>query len=166
MKTHFILLATLLALAPQARSQEDAKPSKNGLAQTPKQTPSQEELEATFKSTLNRATMKGRWCMIKDGELGTDRDEKYSITSVSKLGDDTWLVHARIQYGKKDITAPIPVQVKWAGDTPVIIVDKVEVPGGGTYSARVLIYEKTYAGTWSGGDHGGLLHGTITNEKE
>jgi hypothetical protein len=29
-----------------------------------------------------------------------------------------------------------------------------------------LIYEKTYAGTWTGGDHGGLLNGVITAEKE
>ena len=50
--------------------------------------------------------------------------------------------------------------------TPVIVVDKVPVPGGGTYSARVLIYEKTYAGTWTGGDHGGLLNGVITNQKD
>jgi hypothetical protein len=58
------------------------------------------------------------------------------------------------------------VEVKWAGDTAVIIVDKLQYPGGGTYSARVLFYEHTYAGTWSGGDHGGLMSGVITNEKE
>jgi hypothetical protein len=56
--------------------------------------------------------------------------------------------------------------VAFAGDTPVIIVDNVGVPGGGTYSARVMIYEKTYAGTWNGGDHGGLLNGVISNEAE
>ena len=50
--------------------------------------------------------------------------------------------------------------------TPVIIVDKLQYPGGGTYSARLLIYEHTYAGSWSGGDHGGLMNGVITNEKE
>jgi len=56
--------------------------------------------------------------------------------------------------------------VKWAGDTPVITLDNVGIPGGNTYSARVLIYNKTYAGTWSGGEHAGLLNGIITNEKE
>jgi len=58
------------------------------------------------------------------------------------------------------------VHVKWAGDTPVIVLDKVGIPGAASYSARVLIYEKTYAGTWSGGDHGGLLNGVITNRKD
>ena len=98
--------------------------------------------------------------------LGPEKEDKYTILGVTKLGGDVWLINARIQYGKQDFVAPIPVQVKWAGDTPVIVVDKVPVPGGGTYSARVLIYEKTYAGTWTGGDHGGLLNGVITNQKD
>jgi hypothetical protein len=46
----------------------------------------------------------------------------------------------------------------------VIILDKVGVLGGGPYSARVLVYENTYAGTWNAGDHGGLLSGVITSE--
>jgi hypothetical protein len=149
---------------------------KNAEANKPTQTPSQsskenpsatsEELEARFKSALTKATMTGRWCSIKDGKLGPEKEDKYTITGINKLGGDTWLIHARIQYGKNDFNAPIPVQVKWAGDTPVLIVDKIPVPGGGVYSARVLFYEHTYAGTWTGGDHGGLLNGVIANEKE
>jgi hypothetical protein len=127
---------------------------------------SQEELEATFKATLTKATLTGRWCLVQDGKLTPEKEDKYTITAVNKIGGDMWLIHARIQYGKKDITAPVPVQVKWAGDTPVIVVDKIPIPGSGTYSARLLIYEKTYAGTWSGGDHRGLMSGLITNEKE
>lgn len=126
----------------------------------------QAELETKFKATLTQATLAGRWCLIQDGRLGSEKEDKYTIRSVTKVGGDAWLIHARIQYGKRDITAPIPVQVKWAGDTPVLIVDTVGVPGGGVYSARVLIYGNTYAGTWSGGDHGGLLSGIITNQKE
>lgn len=130
----------------------------------PKLTP--EELEAKFKATLTKATLAGRWCSLKDGQLGPEKEDKYTIIGVNKVGGDMWLIHARIQYGKKDITAPIPVQVKWAGDTPVIIVDDVGVPGSGAYSARVMIYDNTYAGTWTGGDHGGLMNGAITQQKE
>lgn len=167
------ILSLLFALTFNLTAQDAGKPA---ASDKPRDTaaatkpaapkPTQEELEATFKNTLTKATMTGRWSMIKDGKLGPEQDEKYTIVSVNKLGGDVWMINARIQYGKKDIVAPIPVQVKWAGDTPVIIVDKVGVPGGGTYSARVLIYEKTYAGTWSGGNHGGLLNGVITTEKE
>ena len=123
-------------------------------------------MEAKFKITLTKATLSGRWCSIKDGQLGPDKEDKYTILSVTKVATNTWLINARIQYGQRDFVAPIPVQVKWAGDTPVIIVDNVGIPGGNTYSARVMIYDKTYSGTWSGGDYGGMLHGVITNEKE
>jgi hypothetical protein len=171
MKTNFLLPLLVLATA-LAPAQDTAKP---GTPDQPKDSaapakpsapkPTQDELESAFKTTLTKAVMTGRWCMIKEGKLGPEQDEKYTIVGVNKLGGDVWMINARIQYGKKDIVAPIPVQVKWAGDTPVIIVDKVGVPGSGTYSARVLIYEKTYAGTWTGGDHGGLLNGLITAEK-
>ena len=140
------------------------KPKATAPATKPK--PTQEELEAKFKATLTKATFIGRWSSLKDGQLSPEKEDKYTILGVSKLGGDVWIINARIQYGKKDITAPIPVQVKWAGDTPVIIVDDVGVPGSGTYSARVMIYDHTYAGTWSGGDHGGLMNGFIKNEKE
>ncbi|SRR6266545_8376728 len=128
--------------------------------------PSPEQLEATFKATLTRATLSGRWCAIKEGQLGPEKEDKYTVLAVTKLAPDSWLINARIQYGKTDLVAPIPVQVKWAGDTPVIILDNVGIPGANSYSARVMIYEKTYAGTWSGGDHGGLLSGVITNQNE
>lgn len=144
--------------AAPAAPAKPAKPAKPKL--------SQDELEAAFKATLTRATLSGRWCGIKDGKLTPEKDDKYTIVSVSKLGGEAWIINARIQYGNKDFVAPIPVQVKWAGDTPVITLDEVGLPGGQAYSARVLIYEKTYAGTWSGGDHAGLLNGVITNEKE
>ena len=146
--------------APEASKESPAKTTPAKLKLTA------EELEAKFKATLTKATLSGRWCSIKDGQLGLEKEDKYTIVSVNKVGNDMWLIHARIQYGKKDITAPIPVQVKWAGDTPVIVVDDVGVPGSGTYSARVMIYDNTYAGTWKGGDHGGLMNGVITQQKE
>ena len=148
------------APAPEANKDDNLKPP--AAAVKPRLTV--EELEAKFKATLTQATLSGRWCGIKEGKLTPEKEDKYTILGVSKLGNDSWLIHARIQYGQKDITLPLPVQVKWAGDTPVITVDNLAIPGGGAYTARVLIYDKTYAGTWSGGDHAGLLNGVITNE--
>lgn len=121
----------------------------------------QAELEEQFKETLTNATFIGRWCLVKDGELGPEQEERYDLRGVSKLGEDIWIIQARIRYGEKDVTVPIPVHVKWAGDTPVISITDLGIPGLGTYTARVVIYDKTYAGTWSGGRHGGLLHGII-----
>lgn len=175
MKTPLLLLTTAISLAfgPDAFAQDEKKPA---AADKPKDAPAparaekpkltQEELVAKFKATMTKATLTGRWCMIKDGKLGPEKEDKYTILSVTKIGGDYWTINARIQYGKQDITAPIPVVVKWAGDTPVIIVDDFGLPGSGSYSARLLIYENTYAGTWTGGDHGGLMNGVITHQKD
>jgi len=162
-------------IAAAVFGQEKKTDTAGGTETKPKETPTlasaekakenSEALEAKFKATLTRATFSGRWCGIKDGQLTPEKEDKYTIVSVTKLAGETWIINARIQYGEKDFVAPIPVQVKWAGDTPVITLDNVGIPGGNTYSARVLIYNKTYAGTWSGGDHAGLLNGVITNEK-
>jgi hypothetical protein len=157
-------VVTLLAATGWVASAQESKENKEAAPGKPK--PTQEELEAKFKATLTKATLSGRWCGIKDGKLTPEKEDKYTVVSVTKLGGETWIINARIQYGDKDFVAPIPVQVKWAGDTPVITLDNVGIPGGNSYSARVVIYNKTYAGTWSGGDHAGLLNGLITNEKE
>ena len=124
------------------------------------------EQEAKLIATLTDATLKGRWCGFKDGQLGPDKEDSYTIASVTKLGSDKWQINARLNYGGKDLTLPIPAQVKWAGDTPVLILDNVSMGTSRTYSARVMIYEKTYAGWWTAPDHGGLLNGVITNGKK
>ena len=111
-------------------------------------------------------TLSGRWCSLKDGVLGESKDDKYTIIGVEKGNGDAWTINARIQYANRDVVAPIPVKVKWAGDIAVIIVDKLQIPGpggygGAAYSARLLIHENTYAGHWSAGERGGLMNGVI-----
>jgi hypothetical protein len=118
-------------------------------------------LEKAFQEALTNAVFKGRWRLVKDGALGEESEEKYTIAGVSKQGPDLWLVSARVQYGKKDVTVPIPVNVYWAGDTPVITLANVAIPGLGTYSARVMVHGGFYAGTWSGPGHAGFLQGVI-----
>ncbi len=159
-----IVAALFLAGTAHAQESPPSEPGGGGSKKSGETTAAPDELENKFKATLTKAVLQGRWCSIKEGELGPEKEDKYSIIGVTKLGGDAWLINARIEYNNKEIVAPIPVRVKWAGDTPVLIVDKIPVPGGGVYSARVLIYEQTYAGTWSGGRHAGLLNGTIKNE--
>lgn len=127
------------------------------------------ELEAKFKETMTAVTMQGRWCSLKDGVLGPEKDDKYGIVSVEKVGGDSWIFNTRLRFRDQELVVPIPVQVKWAGETPVIVVDDLRLPGGApygsvAYSARVLIHDNTYAGTWSGGDHGGLIKGVMRKE--
>jgi hypothetical protein len=166
MKTLFALL-TVLVVTWNVAAQETPKPKdavRPPAAEKPKLSPA--ELEAKFIATMSKATMTGHWCLIQDGALTPEKEEKYTILGAKKLEGDSWMIGTKMNYGGREIIAPIPVKVLWAGDTPVIIVDKMTVPGGGTYSARVLIHEHTYAGTWSGGNKVGLLSGMITNEKD
>jgi len=160
------LLATLsLASLPAASAQE--KPTGKPAAAAPAKQevePSAEDLEAALVQTLANVLFKGQWCLIDKGTLGEAKPEQYEIVGVMKTGGDRWVINARIEYGKINLVAPVPVQVKWAGGTPIIIVDKFTLPGAGTYSARVMIFENTYSGTWTAGDHGGLLHGLIVRK--
>ena len=97
---------------------------------------------------------------------GSDRppsEETYEIHSVQKFGDeDLWVFTARIKYGKKDVTLPMPLPVKWVGDVPVITMQDLNIPGLGTFSAHVVIDGQKYAGTWSHGKVGGHLYGKIS----
>jgi len=150
------LRRVVLPAAEEAAAAEQAKAT---AAEAEKQQTA--VLEEKFRTTLTKAVMDGRFCMVAKGALGPDKAEKYTISGVEKTGEGQWTITAKIEYGGLSFDAPVPVQVKWAGDTPVIIVDNVGFPGTAKYSARVMIYGDTYSGTWSGGDHGGLMHGVI-----
>lgn len=91
----------------------------------------------------------------------TLRDEEYTISGALPLGGDLWVITSRIRYGDKDVTVPVPVAVKWAGDTPVITLDTITIPGLGTFSSRVVLDGDRYAGTWQHDDVGGHMFGRI-----
>lgn len=127
-----------------------------------KPAPSREELEKQFAETLTGASLVGQFTITGLKSDKPLKEERYTLDKVSKLkAEDYWLFESRIQYGDHDVKVPLALQVKWAGDTPMITLTDVAIPGLGTYTARVLIYRNQYAGTWSGGDHGGHLFGKI-----
>ncbi len=122
--------------------------------------PDQAALDAQFAKNMTNVTLVGRFTI--DGDDKPPKQERYTITSVTKLQGDLWLFNARVQYGSKDVTLPLVLPVKWAGDTPMISITKLGMPGLGTYTARVLFYDDHYAGTWSGSPtHGGSLFGRL-----
>lgn len=123
-------------------------------------TPEQESLYGSLEASLSGAALVGQFT-ITGAETTDLKPERYELTGVKHVGDGNWMFVARIKYGNHDVTLPITLPVKWAGDTPVITVDKMSFPGLGTYTARVMIYEDHYAGFWSGADHGGHLFGVI-----
>jgi hypothetical protein len=119
------------------------------------------DVERRFQAMMSGVTLVGH--SATPGREGVSGEERYAIDKVTKLAGDTWLFEARIQYGAHDFPVPVPVQIKWAGDTPVITLTDLTIPGLGTFTARVLLYRDQYAGTWSSKDHGGQLFGKIVH---
>ena len=167
MKTTALFLFTTLAVhAQDTKKPSGAEPSSKPAAESAKTDSPTAEQEAKFKAALTNAVMDGRYCNVSAGKLGPDKEDKYTIEGVEKNADGQWTIKAKVEYGAVNFTAPVPVQVKWAGDTPVIIVDNIGFIGTPKYSARVMIYGDTYSGTWSAGDHGGLMHGVLRKAEE
>ena len=122
----------------------------------------QAKLEAGLSKMLSGATLEGSFTSTGAGSDPTKLSrDKYTLGQVQKVSGEVWQIPARIQYGDKDITLPIVLPIRWAGDTPVVTVDDLPMPGFGTVSARVMFFEGHYAGYWKHGDHGGNMFGVI-----
>lgn len=148
-------ITTLLALACLTFSACGSKPAAT--------TTPQLDLDAKFRKLVEGGiTLIGRSTNSRSDKI--DSEERYIISSASKLEGDTWMLTAKIKYDGHEVPIPLPVHIRWAGDdTPVICVTNAGIPGIGSYTARVLLYGDQYAGTWSSskGDYGGQLFGKI-----
>jgi hypothetical protein len=151
-------LAAMLLVAPLAFAQEPAK--------TDAKKPSKEELIKKLEQTLTGAKMTGRFT-VAGKEDKAPAAEEYTIVSAKKVDGDVWLLSARIKYGGTDKTLPVPLEIQWAGDTPIITMTDMAIPGlGDNFSTRVVIYDGMYAGTWAHGPVKGHMYGTITKGEE
>jgi hypothetical protein len=123
---------------------------------------------AELEKTLSNAALVGHFTVTGE-DKGDDaaqeksnlKKERYELGEVKHLGSNQWLIQSRIKYGDHDVTVPLTLPIRWAGDTPMICLDEMPIPGLGTFTARVMIYRDHYAGFWSGADHGGHLFGVI-----
>jgi hypothetical protein len=160
-----VVIAALFVSVSFAHAQEStpAPPSSNDAAAR------QAEREAAFAKLLSGATLDGNFTMTDvDSTAGGSatklNHDKYMLGEVKKLSGNQWQISARIEYGDHDFTVPLTLPVEWAGDTPVIIVDNVGLPGLGSVSARVMFFADHYAGFWQHGTHTGNLFGEIRPE--
>ena len=128
------------------------------LIQQPAPAPAMNDLERQFQAALSNASLVGFFTV---GDSPEARPDKYTIEGLTKLDDDTWKFDARIQYGGKDYRASVNVPVKWAGETPVLSMAQYAIAGQGVFSARILIHEGMYAGTWGNQKTGGKMFGMI-----
>lgn len=122
-------------------------------------------LEEEFAAMMTNAVLEGHFTSGWDATEPTLRAERYEVQGVSKLAGDLWTIQTRIQYGERDVVAPVPARVVWAGDTPMISLTDVTIPGVGTFTARVTFYRDRYAGMWWAGDErGGSLFGIVRRQ--
>ncbi len=114
-----------------------------------------------FSATMKEVKFIGSFSVTGKDEQPMTREE-YFILGADKLPEgDRWVITARIKYGTNDLTVPMVMDVKWADDTPVITVDKLVIPGFGTFDARVIVHNGQYAGTWKHDNVGGHLIGRV-----
>jgi hypothetical protein len=122
--------------------------------------------EKKFRDALSHSTLVGTFSVDgKEHKNGFPKD-RYDITTVEKTGENKWVTTARIRYGENDVRIPVPVTVDFAGDTPVLSLKKVTIPGLGTFSTHLLITGDRYAGTWQHDAVGGHMWGKIEKTKK
>ena len=159
-----VLLSLSFAALRVSAAEEAEKPA----AATEKQqlTEPTAEQVAALEKLMSRATMVGHFTVTgEDAGGGKLTEERYELGEVKRLESGEWLIQSRIRYGDHDVTIPLTLPIRWAGDTPVICVDDMLIPGLGTFTARVMVYRGHYAGFWTGKDHGGHLFGVIEPAK-
>jgi hypothetical protein len=116
-------------------------------------------VEQAFISEMNGAAMVG-YFTVHGRESRAQTPDRYDIYSLEKVGDDRWRFNAKI--GETGITLPVVVRMKFADDTPVILLDGLSLPGMGMFSGRVMFHGDQYIGTWEHlGKGGGLMYGRI-----
>ena len=161
-----IFLAILIGSTASSvvRSADEKTESKNGTSSEAKSHgPSKEDI-AGLEKLLTNSVLVGHFTI--EGKDGPPKKERYELGTVKKLAGDLWLIQARIKYGDHNVPVPLSLPIRWAGDTPVITVDKVTIPGLGTFNSRVAISDGKYAGTWQHGEVGGHLFGKIEKDGE
>jgi hypothetical protein len=125
------------------------------------------DAEKGFQDILNNKVMVGHFTMDKR-PASDSKAERYEISNVRKFDDgEMWAMNAKMSYGgKKEVTFPVVVPVKFAGTTPIIYLDNYFIPGLGTFSAKVIFDGNRYAGTWQHGEVGGHMFGILESAKD
>ena len=118
------------------------------------------ELEREFAAKLTGAKLAGSYS-IDGKDLGASKPDKYQIVSAKKQQGNLWVITAKMKVGEAEVDVPMPIQVYWASDTPVMCLNDLTIPGVGTFSSRVMFYGDRYAGTWEHGKVGGHMWGMV-----
>lgn len=118
--------------------------------------------ERDFVERMRNVTLVGTFTVAGSENRAPEAD-RYEISSVQKVGENSWRFNARMDccgaMGQSGI--PIVVPMHFVGDTPVIMMTDTSVPGIGSFTVRLFFYGDRYAGTWQHGTVGGHMSGRI-----
>ena len=119
------------------------------------------DLERAFTERMQNVALVGHFTFEGREQLNVNQ-ERYEIDRVTKVDDKRWRFDVHMTYMTVDATLPVTVPIMWAGDTPMVSITDMSIPGlGHGFTARVFFYEDRYAGRWKHGEVGGLMYGTI-----
>ena len=120
------------------------------------------EREKKLQVMLEGARLVGQFTVVGvDGVSRAPQAEQYAVSRLERDAQGRWVFNVSMSYGTQQHTMPVPVTIEWAGDTPMITMTEQTVEGLGTFTARVLLYDGLYAGTWKHGQFGGHMWGRI-----
>ncbi len=121
------------------------------------------EREQRFAERMSGVVLDGEFTVAWPTPREGTRGDRYEIARAVKLDGDRWRFDTRIRYGGVDVTLPVVVPIRWAGDLPVIRLVDASFPGlGSSFGATVVFDGDRYAGAWDHGETGGFLFGTIS----
>ena len=162
------VLAVVMLMVVVGRSDDKAKPTEDAQKKPDVKDvkksdadPDRAALQKQFSEKMTGAALVGRFSIDGEKSDKPPQAERYELERVSPLYGDHWLFVARIKYGDTDIKVPMTLQVLWAGDTPMISLTDLAIPGLGTFTARVMFHGDRYAGTWQHGEVGGHMWGLV-----
>jgi hypothetical protein len=120
------------------------------------------DLERRLQETLDGARLVGQFTVVgADGVSRQPQTDQYAVSRLERDAEGRWVFNVSMSYGTQQHTMPVPVAIEWASDTPVITMTEQTIEGLGTFTARVLLYDGLYAGTWKHGQFGGHMWGRI-----
>lgn len=156
-----VALFILAVMASTSLVAQDETPRPKG---KPEKSVPMNEAETAFAQLMTGADLVGSFTV--DGKKGTPKEDRYTIAKAEKIKDGKWMIHARVKYGDVNVVVPVPVQMDWAGDTPVLSVTDLSIPLlGSDFDTRLLFDGERYAGTWAHGKVGGHMWGRIERAK-
>ena len=117
--------------------------------------------ERAFAERMRDVVLVGHFT-LEGSERRDGNPERYEISGVTKLDGDRWRFNARVQYMNVDVTTPVVVPVVWAGDTPMVSISNVSLPG--TYNAHLRAGSGPHVSIPSEFSIWGLDH-TLGNER-